>query len=121
MNDVVVRVEDHRHAGRAADGQYLGRAVGVLVVLQHEPRAHLFGQALHRLGQLAPAPALAAVKNHRRVRRARLAEQVEDARVRPHDLDAVGDDVGRLGVEDDELVRVEHEAHAERGGQLADA
>ncbi|KAF1858502.1 hypothetical protein Lal_00015019 [Lupinus albus] len=110
VHDVVVRVEHHRHPGAHAHVVDLVRAVRVLVVLQAQAQADRVRQRADALDEGVGAVGLAAVDLEQCPRRARLFQQVHEVGVHLQDFHAVGDDVGRVGTEHHELVRMHHEA-----------
>jgi hypothetical protein len=113
--DVVVRVEDHRHARAAAHFENLFGRVYVFVVLKRYAHAHGLGQPRYLLDETVGAPALPAVNFYQSPRRARLAQHVHHARVRLKNLHAVNDYVRGVGAEHDELIRVQDQTYAKFG------
>jgi hypothetical protein len=70
------------------------------------------GNFFDRFDEFINPVAFAAVNVHHRPFRARLFEQIHRSGVHFQNLDAVFDDVFRIGTQNDELIRMQHEANA---------
>ena len=112
---VVVQVEDHRHAHPLARVERLGGVPHAVVVLQHEPPPHRFGQRVDRAveplqGRRRVAVAAAQVQHDHAV--GPDAHAVEQRGLHLEVGDRARDDAGVGAREDDVLRRVQRHAHA---------